>query len=52
MFWMTFDGTMNSALFTEFLDLLIHDIDGRIFVSIHGDEGGVGLTRRARCLNL
>ena len=33
MFWMTFDGTMNSALFTEFLDLLIHDIDGKIFPS-------------------
>ena len=34
MFWMTFDGTMNSALFTEFLDLLIHDIDGKIFLIV------------------
>ena len=34
MFWMTFDGTMNSALFTEFLDLLIHDIGGKIFLIV------------------
>ena len=34
MFWMTFDGTMNSALFTEFLDLLLHDIDGKIFLIV------------------
>ncbi len=34
MFWMTFDGTMNSALFTEFPDLLIHDIDGKIFLIV------------------
>ena len=34
MFWMTFDGTMNSALFTEFLDLLIHDVDGKIFLIV------------------
>ena len=34
MFWMTFDGAMNSALFTEFLDLLIHDIDGKIFLIV------------------
>ena len=34
MFWMTFDGTMNSALFTEFLDLLIHDINGKIFLIV------------------
>ena len=34
MFWMTYDGTMNSALFTEFLDLLIHDIDGKIFLIV------------------
>jgi transposase len=34
MFWMTFDGAMNSALFTEFLDLLINDIDGKIFLIV------------------
>jgi transposase len=34
MFWMTFGGTMNSALFTEFLELLIHDIDGKIFLVV------------------
>lgn len=34
MFWMTFDGTMNSALFTEFLDLLIHDIYGKILLIV------------------
>jgi transposase len=34
MFWMTFDGAMNSALFTEFLELLIHDIDGKIFLIV------------------
>lgn len=34
MFWMTFDGSMNSALFTEFLDLLLHDIDGKIFLVV------------------
>jgi hypothetical protein len=34
MFWMTFDGTMNSSLFTEFLDLLLHDIDGKIFLIV------------------
>jgi transposase len=34
MFWMTFDGAMNSALFTEFLDLLVHDIDGKIFLIV------------------
>jgi transposase len=34
MFWMTYDGTMNSALFTEFMDLLIHDIDGKIFLIV------------------
>ena len=37
MFWMTFDGTMNSALFTEFLDLLIHDIGGKIFLIVDTD---------------
>ena len=34
MFWMTFDGAMNSTLFTEFLTLLIHDIDGKIFLIV------------------
>jgi transposase len=34
MFWMTFDGAMNSTLFTEFLDLLIHDIGGKIFLIV------------------
>ena len=34
MFWMTYDGSMNSTLFTEFLDLLIHDIEGKIFLIV------------------
>jgi DDE superfamily endonuclease len=34
MFWMTYDGSMNSALFTEFLGLLIHDIEGKIFLIV------------------
>lgn len=34
MFWMTFDGTMNSALFTEFLELLLHDIEGKVFLIV------------------
>jgi len=34
MFWMTYDGSMNSTLFTEFLNLLIHDIEGKIFLIV------------------
>jgi transposase len=32
MHWMVYEGMMNSALFTEFLALLIHDIKGKIFL--------------------
>jgi len=34
MFWMTYEGSMNSALFTEFLELLIQDIEGKIFLVV------------------
>ena len=47
MFWMTFDGTMNSALFTEFLDLLIHDIGGKIFLIVDNEN----ITRPKRPAN-
>jgi DDE superfamily endonuclease len=34
MHWMTFEGTMDSGLFVQFLDLLIHDIKGKIFLIV------------------
>jgi transposase len=34
MHWMVFDGTMDSKLFTEYLDRLIHDIRGKIFLIV------------------
>jgi len=32
MHWMVYEGTMDSALFTEYLDRLIHDVKGKIFL--------------------
>ncbi len=34
MHWMVFEETMNSKLFTEYLDRLIHDIKGKIFLIV------------------
>lgn len=34
MYWMLFDGSMNSSRFIEFLALLIQDIRGRIFLVV------------------
>jgi transposase len=34
MHWMIYDGMMDSSLFIEFLDLLIHDIRGKIFLIV------------------
>jgi transposase len=34
MHWMIYEGMMDSALFTEFMDLLIHDIRGKIFLIV------------------
>lgn len=34
MRWMVFEGTMDSKLFTEYLDRLIHDIRGKIFLIV------------------
>lgn len=34
MHWMVFTGMMNSALFIEYLDRLLHDIRGKIFLIV------------------
>lgn len=34
MHWMVYEGTMNSELFTEYMDRLIHDITGKVFLIV------------------
>jgi hypothetical protein len=34
MHWMVFEETMNSKLFTEYLDRLLHDIRGKVFLIV------------------
>jgi transposase len=46
MHWMVFEGTMNSELFTEYLDRLIHDIRGKIFLVV--DRVGYHTSKETR----
>ena len=46
MHWMVFEGTMNSALFTEYLDRLIHDIKGKLFLIV--DRAGYHTSKETR----
>jgi len=46
MHWMVFDGTMDSALFTEYLDRLIHDIRGKTFLIV--DRAGYHTSKETR----
>lgn len=46
MHWMVFEGTMDSALFTEYLDRLIHDIKGKIFLIV--DRAGYHTSKETR----
>ena len=46
MHWMVFEGTMDSALFTEYLDRLIHDIKGKVFLIV--DRAGYHTSKETR----
>jgi transposase len=46
MHWMVFEGTMNSELFTGYLDRLIHDIRGKIFLIV--DRVGYHTSKETR----
>ena len=46
MHWMVYEGTMNSGLFTEYLDRLIHDIKGQIFLI--ADRAGYHTSKETR----
>src|SRR6266571_3387433 len=46
MHWMVFGGTMDSALFTEYLDRLIHDIKGKTFLIV--DRAGYHTSKETR----
>jgi len=46
MHWMVFEGTMNSELFTEYLDRLIYDIKGKVFLIV--DRAGYHTSKETR----
>ncbi len=46
MHWMVFEGTMDSALFTEYLNRLIHDVKGKIFLIV--DRAGYHTSKETR----